>query len=473
MSILTLIVLEFVFTIYFAIYKNSVPVILQDRPLTINEGEEAVFFVPCSPEELEKIDVGNNIVKLTECASDVGILNLNVIQNGKSCISRKLNLCNTFEYEILLNNDELSKVGGCSGLYIFVKVNSISRIREIIEFAERNVEESVSFVKFLEVSDGTLILNYKNIKFVQDKRDARSFLRTQLSSGRKSISFYDLLLQRVFESCPDDKKSVYQINGSKFPGRNQVDNLWINKPDGRMALFILSNFPPDQIIIGRSKIFGGRILNKKVGWIQGYIERNGRIRDESYFKKMIDELKDIQFQQYEMNLYDNLHVDYYVDNQGNSISSLMCEDCKNASIYPYIFAIAAYDSDYYFDETNDFIKKLLHSKGYGYLIKQSSDMLRGYLDKSIIDSPKCEGMSIPYILTMLSLDRNCTGQELVNCTREYIVKRYVSHVPPFYNLCSSIKVGNVKNIVLTSRVKENEITRLDVTQLDNVNNVTM
>ncbi|MGN7619188.1 MAG: hypothetical protein ACTJLM_04995 [Ehrlichia sp.] len=426
LNILVGVIVLVVIGVTFAIcLERNYPTCLVSRnnQFTIKEGEEFVCFMPFSQEELDKMNVSRNVIRLVRFSLDKGISNCDIVQNKGLLTDRKLKLYSTFEYDMLFDNDSLAKVG-TSGLCIFAKVGtSVSQVRRDIAEVEEKIGKCMNFFKLLEISDGTLLLRYGYAECVKNEETANIYLRTPVDNG---ITFYDLLLQKVFKSCPDNKEYVCSVvkRGSEFIKKNQVDDLWVNKPDGQMALFILSNFPPDQVVC-RKKVYGYGIsnLNKKISWIRDYINLNGKVIDGSYLSKMIDKLRDIHCQQYELNLYNNF-MDYYIDDEGNTVSSLISEDCRSSSIHPYILAIASYDSDYYFDKANEFIKKILYSEGYSHLINQVKSMLMGYLDINIIDSPYSKNMHVASVLTVLSIgDKNCTGEELIKYAREYVVKK--------------------------------------------------
>ena len=467
MGILALILLGIVF-MYFINYKRGVSVELQNKQLNIKEGEEVVLFAPFSVEELDKINAGRNIVKFLGFTSEKEGIGFHIIQRG-IFDDQELRLYSTSDYQILFNNDEIANVN-TPGLCLCVKVvNGISQIKKDIAEVHSTIAENVGFFRLLEISNGDLFFKYGYVEIVKDRESANLFLKTAIdvTSGR---SFYNLLLQKVFTSCPNDKKSLYSLDKSRDGSsvEDQVDNLWINGPDGQMALFILNNFPPSEIV-GSNKVSENRAkdLNRKICLVQSYIKQHGEvIEDESCLNRMIEALRDIQCQVYNMNSYNSLYQDYYINDKYDTISSLMCQDLNNGNVDPYIFAIASYESSYYFDETSIFFRKLLCSKGYSDVIKHTNSLLIGYLDESIANSPYYEKINIESLLPILSMDENCKGQELIESARKYILKRYMSRVGVFYNRSFSIKIGSVKNIVLMSGIKTSEVAIQNVVELN-------
>ncbi|WDM84822.1 hypothetical protein K6025_02835 [Ehrlichia sp. JZT12] len=436
--------------------RLGIPIEFWDEKLTVGKEEVGLFISGSTPEVLNAINIKGGIVGLQGYSTGRKGLRLEIIQSKNLFLNKKFDLDVFADYGMFFNTTDIGKVDP-PGLCIFVK-NDPAIVKSNIEKAEKEIFRCVRYVKIPEMRDGVLSLRYEytGLVEVRNKETAKLFLNTKVDF-KKNITLYDLLLRDIFKLCPNDKESVLPVSG-----KNETYNFWINTPNGQMALFLLRNFPLEEVV-GRRKVYdeenGKRNLNQLIGYVQSYIESNSKTvdYDNAYLNQVFDRLKNIQCEKSGINLYKNLHSNYYIANgkRINHLVSRMISKDSQDEPYSYIFAIASYQDNDSCIKTNEFIKKLLRSEGCEHLIEQAELMLKDSLHEKIIAGSACyESMKTADVMKALSINQYCTGQELITRAREYLmVHCCIPEIMPVYNRVFSVEMGPVTKVVLMPEEK--------------------
>ena len=445
--LVTLAICKIMTIIHLAMNMRGIPIKYQDSSLVIKENEGCIFFIPCTcdSEELSKIDVDSNILEFVSHDTDGDDDKLLIVQNRGLFTNQELTLSISGEYKIIDKINCISQMNS-SGLCVFVKEKNVqSDMDRMEEYIDTN--KFLHGFTYIEMYNKTLFLRRKCLKFIESKDKANASLcLSSIVDVKSGITLYDCLLQQLFEFCPNNKKYIFP-KPDFFSGRNNNDDyFWINSDNGKIALFLLRNFPPSRVI-QRNQIYGDSAsgLNKKVAYIQDYIDKNPKMRCENCLDEVFSLLRDVACSQYRVNLYNNLFKNYSVDGE-TEIRDLILQDLDQ-DIYRYIFTIASYQDD---SPSNKFIRELLMEKTDEDFVNSIKTILNNYRGPMIKTSPDYKRLKIDDILKVLSLSSRtrCTVSQLVKRVREYIVKRYTQNLMPFYSEVCSVELGSVEDIVI-------------------------
>ncbi|MGN7619175.1 MAG: hypothetical protein ACTJLM_04930 [Ehrlichia sp.] len=461
--LLVVICLSFNITHLVAHTSKGVAVVSQNKELTIKRDRQVIIFIPCSPQELEKIGTNNNIIELTGSRSEEGAFGFDIVQNCGLMPSRRLrlqrNICSN--HRVLFSDRDLAWMN-TSGIAIVVNVHYATVTRKFI---------SEVGVKYPEIrDDSNAFLKCEYVKFAENTKDLMFYLcstRTvvvdnilpeikseivcdRLSENEVILNIYDVLLWEVFRSFPSDKFTT-----------NEEKKLWLDGNDGRIAMFLLRNFSLPSITGSRDVYLPNpettRTLNSKLDWVLMNMAGCAVIESEeiltSVFGRIKNVLCNLDCRLYSYNfLY---QVQGYCIDYHSTLYDLMCKDLRDRS-YQCIFALASCRDSSDAAMTNNFIHGLLRSVNCCDLIGEVQYVLEnGCFDKVIDSSMACyDTLGLRDILKMLSMDgeKRYTFRDLVNCAREHLVKRYVvnslSLVP---RRILSTEVGKVESVVLVSK----------------------
>ena len=465
-----LLICELICIVHLTVYKAlGISIKYQDGQFVIQEGKEIVLFIPSTCEELSKINVESNILSFVTYCTEGTKFELRVVQNKGLLPNRKFNLTISDQHQIIdkANYTQVNSPGLC----IVVKTD-ISQV-ELNQVIEGNsVSKDLYSSVYKEIRDRTLFLERRALKFVDVKNDESAKLcLSSVLDIENDITLYDCLLQNLFESCPIDKKSMFPKSKGFFSffSRSNDDDSWINGINGKIALFLLTNFPLDKVI-GRKKIHGNEVsnLNRQISYVQSYIDKNPTVRSVSYLDKVFDMMKSIACSGYKIDLYDNLCKDYCIDGE-TQIHDLVLQDLNNP-IYKYVFAIASYQDGDASIETNEFIRELLAKKTDKIFVDEIDSVLSNNHKKPFIRGlSDYKKLKIDDLVTVLSLDpkKRYTAKQLISSARAHIMKKYTDCLKHFYGEIVSVKVGDVRNIMIL----EDQTVLSNFTLINNVANV--
>ena len=452
------------------------------------EGKEMfALFIPLSSDQLiliSKID-GNNIISFQpDVESAMMYTSKREDKNCKFDVketcgllpSKKFELHLDGNYQMIFNTSDFSKL--CKpGFCILLKasVNAL-KIKEQIERLQD------FYIRFPRIKNNILHINYGYKKFAESYDDARMILsRRSINqsydnlSENKVVTLYDVLLHRIFMSCSNNETNVYPMGDS-----DQERRLWIDKPDGRMALFLLSNFSLEAIT-GRKEAYlddpkSLNILNKKITWVKNYIANNGKLNDSNYLSSLFDKLRSIICSEERITYY-SLHRNYLLSD-GRRLGEAICQDLED-DLDPYIYAIASYQDCEGVDKTCNFIKNLLCISGHEGLIDGAQFLLDDMLCKEVrYDVPCYEFMNIFRVMRKLFPQQDimwCTGRELIDAARKYILDRYIPCKLGLFNeKFSSMEVGPVKECIFVNNDENVEVeTSIEIDDISGTSSVVL
>ncbi|WDM84823.1 hypothetical protein K6025_02840 [Ehrlichia sp. JZT12] len=436
---------------------RNIVVRIQDKVSNIQEGMITGIFIYLDSKVLGKINVEGNIT-----LDFLDSWKLCIIQNG-----RRITVNGPLKCEILTSNDSLTKIGNSSGLYILARAKEIKdflQVRNIAKMIKITSTQCIYSLTNPRILNKTLFLRheYLDVSFLKTKGDIEEILAVEKYIDNIPVTMFNILLIELFKSCPDKKKFIYPVKvGNKFIMEDGVQ-YWINTPDGKLALFLLSNFSLREITGTTNVIYQSKRgnLSRLVNDILCYIDarnKNGDFVERIFMKErkynldlLINRIRNIEYEEKKIDLYEDLHMDYRVNNR-ELISSLMYKDLLNNSIYKYIFAIASYQVGDSYTETNEFIRKLLYAARYQDVFSEIEVMLADLSDEIV--STTCID-----ILKILSVDKKkCNKEEIINCARHFITRKYMFDLMPLRLYITDVTVGSVEDIILTSRMENNGI----------------
>ena len=435
----------------------------------------AFFGYLSSPDQLFKIS-GNNI---TEFRLDSGTMVYNSTGEGEQDCKFdvvetcgllpnkkfKLQVNSSLDYKMIFDVSDFSKLQS-PGFCIFVQPNG-----NTVKIKEKMEKLRDFYIRSPKIENGILYINYGYKKFLESIEDARLILSKRVgiqsdgSVSQNVVTLYDLLLQKVFRSCPSDEEDIYPINRDGDPAFMSSDrrrDFWINQPDGRMALFLLSNFSLYSIA-GRGSVCLSNArrlddLNKKICCIQRYIARNGKLQDTSCLSDLFEKLRGIICDE-EKIAYCSLHKNYLL-NGGRYLSEAICEDLED-DLDRYIYAIASYQDYMGVAQSCNFIKNLLCSSGHENLVDQAKSLLDGNLYEAIkYNAPCYESMKVFQIVNELFSGSRMwySGKELINAARQYIVRKYIpNQLGLFDEKFSTLAIGHVDQIIFIDGKQEIQV----------------
>ena len=467
---LVMLVCFMVSIVHFVMHFQGISVKFSDRVSLLAEekGKKifALFGYLSSADQLTEIS-GNNITdfqpdsktmmyNLTGEEQDYGF---DIVETCGLFPSRKfkLQLDSNLKYKMVFNPSDLSKLQS-PGFCILVNANA-----NTLKMKEKIEKLQDFYIRFPKVENGSLYIHYGYKKFAETLDDARLILSKRLGyqsesdlSQCKSVTLYDLLLHNVFLTCPGDEKDICPMGNGNSLTIGDQSKFWINQPNGKMALFLLSNFSLYNIA-GRGEVWLSNSqnlddLNKKIRCIQGYIARHGKSQDSSPLSELFNRLRRIISYNQEKITYCSLHKNYLLS-KGRYLSEAISEDLKD-NTERYIYALASYQDCTSAAQSCDFIKNLLRSNGCEDLISQAESLLGGELYEEIKhDAPCYESMRIFSVgRRLFSGVRDTrlwyTGRELIDAAREYILKKYIpDQLGLIDEKFSSMMIGPVDKIV--------------------------
>ena len=435
---------------------NSLQHKKNDLHIEKQELKKIALFFNCMPGEVDKIDEMSCVSELkyarprlcddmSESTQEEYCI-CYVKQKYKFKPSRKFELKLKHDsYEILLGDSSNTMFN--SGFYIFTKIEE-SVLNELM--TEKDLSKYVP-----EIRNGVVWLHCECKSLISDEESLKSFLMSMDQAYAsscsefcfsKNVTVYESIIKSLFFSCPSDKNAICPVSSNDVSSVD-LENFWINTPDGKAAMCLLSMFPAVEIL-GKKKFFENKssTLNKRIKCVQDYINRNGVNTDELNFDYILNFLKKrIKIHDSEIPLYGFIDDEYPLIRDSNlNVIHLIVEDLK-CDLYKYILAIASFKCEHKAYYANCLIRDLMLSEHRDF-IGQVDGILGRYLDDVINDQLPCENRNA--ILKELSMDssKEYTGKELIYHARYYLVNRYVHQVSAVVLNSVPIKIGPVEGM---------------------------
>ncbi|WDM84824.1 hypothetical protein K6025_02845 [Ehrlichia sp. JZT12] len=417
---------------------------VQDKNKVQNfeKGKSFGIFFPCTSDEFKKINIKDNIFRFKYVDNLRGDSGYCIVEQSSGALVNKVihfKLSDSCKPHVILSNDDLINMKG-SGLLIMA-TGDMSKFTKIIENQHFHFQS-------LEMMKGNLLLHANCKKSVDDLNGLQLILNRKVmprdnyirSTSLQYVKLSDILLYELFSSCPVS-------DSSKTKGREMLD--WIIEGDGKLALFLLSNFKLE--IVEGSFIPSQRVeyINNMIRLLTDYIEKgNGSLfkNSNASFRNVCKKIHSI-LSSVCVFPYFTIHENYQL-NDKSKLSDLMFDDLKSApdkEILQCIFAIASYQYDDSAYEANRFVKNLLCKVGCMDVVTKVYKMLSD--SKKLIsncDLCLCGSVRVDTIIKKLGLktegDLECSCADLIGLAREYIGVKYASYISPYYEVEERIVV---------------------------------
>ena len=440
-----------------------------------NTAEGYFIFIPFTEKELRKIDISSNgsVISL-KCKRDSSYEYYLYIT--KSCefmtpqtivLKMDSDTCKLLESKREL--DEMNTPG--LGIWIEDKLQIDRIMRKSI----------ISYVKCPEIKDGEVSFNYCGNVVVTNKKTLKLWLLD--CAIPRAVNKYELLLNKLLDSYPNDIRLIYPISKSTNIGQL----YWVDTYKGRLTVGLLKMFDPF-VMLSRRGFNGANKsdLFRKVEYLLNYIKNNNITVDDTVVGEILNFIKD----KLSFNYYDDFRYSIPVHSDVRfTLEDLVNKDFRRNYIYKYIFSIAAYpytggngvrrklakgetpcmcsnkgcDCDSYDIDccyANHSIEELLISHGLRDFMYEVIAILSNYYDKPI----KCGSNEYSILKVHSFLQKMCderiigeedikkeyTGKDLINLARLMINNKYNSQAAllHFDSKLFTVKLGSVVNGVV-------------------------
>ena len=435
-----------------AVYCKNTSRKIKNELSSIKKGKEFVLVIPVIGDDVNPVNIEDKIVKLesdqvqaAECDTLREDFIFYVTQSSQTMNLRKsvLKLDTSRKCKMIFNNDDLSEsLDNEKGQNLYVLIRDMSEIKKLTQ------EFKKICITCPEIIDGDLWIHFEANKLIKDKNTLKVFLNDPARGC--GFTVYEFFIAGLFRSCPSDEESISRVECQDV---SKQEDLWINTPDGKMAVYFLSMFSPLEVL-GRTTVHENEEndLNKKIKYVLNYIQQNGVPDSEFNFSDILSSIREKFFgnQESRIPLYSVMNQNWIVDEKGEkSLSDLICKDVKH-DIYKCIIAIACvYDDDPTFYQANYLILCFLYFYGCESVINKVKDVLNNYSGVINYNSPYYKSLKIGSVMKMLSINntKQCTTKELVDAARKYLVKRYMHHLSIFLRRETFLfKVGPIEKV---------------------------
>ena len=426
----------------------------RNRIPDFEQEEEFAIFFPCPDDQIYKINTKDNIFSFNHVYGD----RCSIIQQSFGVlIGRKINfeLDYPFKPYVVLSKSELVNVKG-SGLLIIANGNLL-KFKEIL-----NVRDITC--KSLKVNKGnlSLVVNYK--QSVENMHDLRLLLDRQVmlkddyipTTSVEYVTLYDLLLYELTKS--------YFID---VPPKDKKIEDWIKTEDGKLTLFLLDNSCLRDTNCKFLPYDRAKQVDEFISSVKNYIRETYVMPSEDLFQSLYSKVKNILTNVCSLP-YFAIHENYIL-NDGSRLSGLMLDHLQfnqNREMLKCIFAIASYQYNDSYCQSNEFIKELFCNAGCIDVLRNIHGML-GSGRNFRFDDCLYAKVTFDSLVEELQIDlkepfRNSERVHLIDSARRYIERMYAPYVKPYYDI-ERLVVGSSSEIVILVGEKEKSLfTGVDV-----------